>query len=461
MTRATPRGLTALLAPLLASLLVGCGGGGGGGDIPLPKPVVGLRLIDKGKDTINLSWSVSPTDTSTAGFVITRNDGVSRTLDAATRSFDDTGLVTQTQYCYQVSATNARSQTSDVVRRCLASGWRDAVVASIADRSAPLDSSLAVDATGAPNISYVLAAPANAANGDLWLARPSGDAWINQRIASGVARHALVAAGMGGIAVAYIDGTSKLLYAGSVDSWMPTVIDDADVSTRPSLVVDAKGSATIAYISSGVVKAATNRSGMWTMSTLAPGRVGGANWLALDASGRAYVAFSATNGDVQLATASADGLANAWSIETVFPYTGGLCGYSSASIDVAADGGVHFALTETCHSSGNIYHAQRLPTGAWQIDPLMSDYLIFRAGPAPIVDAADGATHIAAGASALLLDIANAPFVNYWTNRSGSFKAYTLTNDGQTLGSLAVDAAGDRHAVYTTAREVRYLTTRP
>ncbi len=102
MTRATPCGLAALLAPLLASLLVGCGGGGGGGDIPLPKPVVGLRLIDKGKDTINLSWSVSPTDTSTAGFVITRNDGVSRTLDAATRSFDDTGLVTQTQYCYQV-----------------------------------------------------------------------------------------------------------------------------------------------------------------------------------------------------------------------------------------------------------------------------------------------------------------------------------------------------------------------
>ncbi len=49
----------------------------------------------------------------------------------------------------------------------------------------------------------------------------------------------------------------------------------------------------------------------------------------------------------------------------------------------------------------------------------MSDYLIFRAAPAPIVDAADGTTHIAAGASALLLDVADAPFVNYWTNLSG------------------------------------------
>ncbi len=156
----------------------------------------------------------------------------------------------------------------------------------------------------------MLATPGTAASGDLWLARQSGGAWTSERIASSVARHALAGAGSGGVAIAYIDGTSKLLFAGSVDVWMPTVIDDADVSTRPSLVVDATGSATIGYVSSGVVKAATNRSGMWTMSTLAPGRVGGANWLALDASGRAYVAFSATNGDVQLATASADGLAN-------------------------------------------------------------------------------------------------------------------------------------------------------
>ena len=444
---------------VLSALLSACGGGGGGGPFTpetIPAALADLQLSAKGRDTITLNWTTDPTDASIAEFRIVRDDGASWTTAATARSFDDTGLATQTEYCYQVSAINARGAAGTATRRCLASGWRNAVVASAPDGAGMLGSSLALDPAGVPVVTYVLATPNTATSGDLWLARPAGDTWAKQRIAGHAAGHALAVDALGSIHIAYTDApTSKLIYARSVDGWTPMAIDDADVATRPSLAVDALGGAGIAFVSGGV-KYATNRSGSWTTAAVAPGHISAQNALSLDAAGGAHVVFIASNSDVQLAVQAADG----WSIETTLPLSGGLCAFTAASMTLANGGLTHLALTQTCHSDANIAHAGRSSTGLWQSDvlPYESGYQMFRAGDPAIAASGDGAIHIAASASGFAGD--NQHFVRYWTNVSGTWQGYTLTNDAGAAGSLLADVAGDRHAVYATARDIHYLTTR-
>jgi len=143
----------------------------------LPAAVTDFQLGRIGFDALSLRWSADATDTSITGFRITRDGVVLRTVDAATRSLDDSGLTPQTQYCYELSAINSRADVSDPARLCLATGWRDDVVASAAAGARPLNSALAVTPSGAPVITYVLVTPETAASGDLWLARAVGATW--------------------------------------------------------------------------------------------------------------------------------------------------------------------------------------------------------------------------------------------------------------------------------------------
>jgi len=258
---------------------------------------------------------------------------------------------------------------------------------------------------------------------------------------------------LGVIHVAYVDAANpRVVYARDVDGWAPIALDDADVSIRPSLAVDAAGHASVAYVSAGVVKFSTNRSGSWTTSAVTAGRIGLQDSLALDASGRPVVTISAANSDIALATQTVAGL----SFEAAFPFIGGSCGFSSVSIALESNGTAHLGLLQTCHSFANIGHGFRSGPG-WQFEllPTPSDYSIFRADDPAIVVSGDGRIHIAARASGFARE-----FLTYWTNATGAWLPYTLANAAGGLGSLRVDASGDRHAVYVTDRDVRYLTTR-
>jgi hypothetical protein len=418
-----------------------------------------LQLTAHGQDAIALQWSADSTDASITGFRITRDDDVTLTVDGSTLGYDDVGLAPQTEHCYEVRSVNQRGDLSTQfdARRCLTTGWRNVAVVTPTPGRYPRASLLALDPAGSPVIVYVVAESASGQAGELWLARLIGDTWTHQQIGTGAAAPQIAIDGAAVIHVAYVDGAaSTLRYGTNGGGWAFASIDDADASTTPTLIVEAAGSAHIAYVSAGTVRYATNRSGNWTAESIAAGRISTRNALALDMTGQPHVVLNAPNSDVQILKRDA----TAWSVNTAFPFTGGLCGTSSSSITFSTDNSLHLAQTQTCHAGGNVSHAQRI-AGAWQGDvlPLSPHELIFRAGDSAIVPSADGRMHIANSASSF--SPSSTGFVRYWTNSSGVWQGFTIANEPSGV-SLRVDGTGNRHAVYVnSANEIRYLTTRP
>jgi hypothetical protein len=127
-----------------------------------------------------------------------------------------------------------------------------------------------------------------------------------------------------------------------------------------------------------------------------------------------------------------------------------------AGFRIKRDGAVVRTMDPAARSAA-VYHQFRSGV-AWSFEPLptLPLYGIFRAFDPAIVASGDGRLHVAAGASGTLVT----PFVMYWTNVTGTWQPHTLVNGASRSAPLRVGASANRHAVYVTDRDVRYLTTR-
>jgi uncharacterized membrane protein len=112
------------------STLLGCGGGGGGngapngnnGGNPAPSPgeaqsdttppssPTGLAATAVSSTEINLSWSASATNEGVTGYKVYRNGTVIATV--ATTSHTEAALNASTQYCYDITASDAAGNES-------------------------------------------------------------------------------------------------------------------------------------------------------------------------------------------------------------------------------------------------------------------------------------------------------------------------------------------------------------
>ncbi|QTO46691.1 fibronectin type III domain-containing protein [Burkholderia latens] len=84
-------------------------GGGGPGERPLPP--TGLHSPNQTQNSVSLAWNAASGPQPIVRYTVYRND--ERIAEPTSRTFVDTGLQAGTTYRYQVSATDARGETSE------------------------------------------------------------------------------------------------------------------------------------------------------------------------------------------------------------------------------------------------------------------------------------------------------------------------------------------------------------
>ncbi len=108
--------MTILFVLVLTGVLAGCGGGGGGsapsgnGDTIAPTTPLNFKATASSSSQINLSWNASTDNVIVVGYKIYRGGVYLKSVTGITTS--DTGLISNTAYCYTVSAYDAANNES-------------------------------------------------------------------------------------------------------------------------------------------------------------------------------------------------------------------------------------------------------------------------------------------------------------------------------------------------------------
>ena len=371
-------------------------------DFTPPTTPTNFVAVAVSADQIDLSWSPSTDDGVVSGYKIFRNGMyIQNTTDT---SFSDTGLNSNTQYCYTVSAFDAAGNESALSdQACLVTSW---TITSIHAKSTlGMWTSIAVDSADNAHISYYenMSIGPNEWIGNLTYATNVSGSWVAETVYSS-------GSSMGYDASIALDSFDKvhisfsvgslggLKYATNVSgSWVVDTIDTNN-GFDTSIAVDSANNVCISYIGSGDLKYVTNTSGSWVIDTIGSSNCSGCKIsIAVDSSDKVHISYyDSTNQDLKYAT----NVSGSWIPDTV-DSQGDVGRYSSIALDSSDK--VHMSYYDSTNED-----------------------------------------------------------LKYATNVSGSWEIYTIDSSAGINGytSIAIDSEDNIHISYQIYTSVRYATNR-
>jgi len=372
-------------------------------DFTPPTTPTNFVAVAVSEDQIDLSWSPSADDGVVSGYNIFRNGMyIQNTTDT---SFSDTGLNSNTQYCYTVSAFDAAGNESALSdQACLVTSW---TITSIPASSLfGMRTSIAADSTDNAHISYYenISIGPNEWIGNLRYATNVSISWVADTVYNS-------GSSQGYDASIALDSSDKvhisfsvspfggLKYATNVSgSWVADTADSAINVFDTSIAVDSANNVYISYTATGDLKYVTNTSGSWVIDTIgSSGCSGCATSIAVDSSDKVHISYyDYTNKDLKYIT----NISGSWIPDTV-DSQGDVGRYSSIALDSSDK--VHMSYYDSTNED-----------------------------------------------------------LKYATNVSGSWEIYTIDSSAGINGytSIAIDSEDNIHISYQIYTSVRYATNR-
>jgi len=410
-------------------------------DVASPSVPTNLIAIVVSSTEIALSWDASTDDVEVEGYKVYR-DGI-HIENTTTTSFSDTGLISETRYCYTVSAYDAAGNESpQSSEACATTSWATYSIDSAVNITGP--SSIAVDSMDKVHIIYC-----DFDNPDIKYATNVSGAWVIETISQG---------NMGGSSSIAVDSMDKvhisyrasgLKYATNASGgWFTETIDSGGSNgLYSSIAVDSMDKVHISYFdyTNHDIKYATNASGGWFIETIEhsqQGDVGSCTSMAVDSMDKVHISYcSYTNHDLKYAT----NVSGAWVIETIDSQ--GDVGLST-SIAVDSLDKVHISYFDYTYG---LKYATNV-SGAWVIETIDSQGDVGR-NNSIAVDSADS-VHIS------YYDWSNGE-LKYATNVSGAWVAYIIDTARTIYVSIAMDSSDKVHISYHgTELGLMYATNR-
>ncbi len=267
--------MTILFVLVLTGVLAGCGGGGGGsapsgsGDTTAPTTPTNLNATAPSISQINLSWNAATDTIGVAGYKIYR-DGAYLKSVTGTVTTNDTGLSTNTTYCYKVSAYDAaNNESSQSTQACATTLYTKQMGTSSYDAGA----AVAVDASG--NV-YVVGSTQGSLDGN----SSAGDKDVF-----------LVK-----YSVAGIKQWSRQLGTSSIDNGYGIAVDTSgNVYITGATFGSLDGNINVGYADMFLVKYDATGTKQWTRQLGTSSNDGG-NDIAVDTSGDIYIAGNTYGG---------------------------------------------------------------------------------------------------------------------------------------------------------------------
>ena len=363
-------------------------------DLIIPSVPTNLIAIAVSSTEINLSWDASTDDVGVEGYKIYR-DGI-HIENTTTTSFSDTGLISETRYCYTVSAYDAAGNESpQSSEACATTSWPTYSIDSTGNTAGPI--SIAVDSLHKVHISY------------------------------------------------FCDTSNDLKYATNASgAWVTETIGRIFLGWASSIAVDSSDKVHISYCSSRDLKYATNASGAWFIETIdSSGKVGGILSITVDSLGKVHISYhNCYLHNLKYATNTS----GTWVTETIDSQ-----GYVSLSSSIAVDSSDKVHISYYDGTNYDLKYATNA-SGAWVIEPIVSQAYV--GWTSSIAVDSSGKVHIS------YLD--TWPYdLKYATNASGAWVAYTIDSAGEKYVSIAIDSSDKVHIAYHgTELDLMYATNR-
>ena len=395
--------------------------------------------------SISLSWDTSTDNISVRGYKIYKN-GVYLKSVAGT-STTDTGLNSNTEYCYEVSAIDGGlNESAKSIQACTTTSWTITTVDSQGDVDY---ASIALDSSDKVHLSYynfTYTGPLQKV-GDLKYASNFSGEWVISTVDTGgdVGAFSSIAVDSANkVHISYEDQINHhLKYAtNSSGAWVANTIDnEINTGLFNSLKIDSADRAHISNYDSWSLKYATNATGTW-ITEIVEGGVGWYTSLGVDSSRKVHISYyDFTNADLKYAT-NASG---SW-VTTTIDSTGDVGKFTSIAMDSL--GKAHIGYYD--FTNADLKYATNA-SGSWVTTTIDS-------------------TGDVGQYTSITVDTANRVHISYEdslnhalkyaTNTSGVWKTYTIDSaawvEGQT--SLSVDSLGKMHISYRGNADLRYAT---
>lgn len=419
-------------------------------DVTPPSAPTNIVTVPVSTNQINLSWNAATDDGLLLGYKIYRNG--THLEDTTSTSFSDTGLNSNTQYCYNVSAYDAGGNESALsAQACTVTAWNITLIPGRGLNG--LSPSIAVDSTDKAHVSYYESIPIGPGQrtGELNYVTNVSGSWATATIDSQSQSDLETSIALDSADNAHISYTvyplGGLKYATNVSGiWFTETIDAIINTIGTSIAVDSADNVHISYNANSNLKYITNASGVWTSQNLySIGFVtSGTTSIALDSLDNAHICFGDyTNGDLKyFANSSGSWVAN--SIDSIG------WGLAHCSIAVDTEDNIHISYYD--NTNGDLKYATNA-SGIWvtNIVDIQGDV---GESTSIAVDSVDN-VHIS------YLDSTNEG-LKYATNPSGAWQTYTIENGAgiQFSTSIAVDSTDKVHIVYDKSTSLKYATNR-
>jgi len=387
--------------------------------------------------SISLSWNVSADNISVRGYKIYKNGIYLKSVVGT--STTDTGLDSNTQYCYEVSAIDGGlNESAKSIQVCTTTSW----IITTVDSQGDVDySSIALDSSDKVHLSYydfTYTGPLQRV-GDLKYASNFSGQWVISTVDTGgdVGAFSSIAVDSSNkVHISYEDQTNfHLKYATNASgTWVANTIDNVlNTGDFTSLKIDSTDRAHISYYNAGWgLKYATNATGTW-VTTIIEGGVGWYTSLGVDSSRKVHISYyDYTNADLKYATNASGSWVTTRYTSIAMDSLGkahiGYYDYTNADLKYATNASGSW-VTTTIDSTGDVGRYTSIT-----VDTANRAHISYE----------DSLNHV----------------LKYATNTSGVWKTYTIDSvawvEGQT--SISVDSLGKAHISYRGNADLRYAT---